>query len=392
MALAVLTLAACGKKDVSPVQADASRPAPAVAITVANAEARTLDRLADVTGTLAPEDTVTVSSEVQGRVASVHFDFGQAVRKGDILMELDKRELLLQVERTKAALSQAFARLGLEATATEVPRSTAPLRQAEAQYEEARSKFENAKKLVATGDVARERYDELEKQLHARQAAVDAVRDDMRTQWANIEAIRADLRLAEKRLSDATIVAPFDGIVSQRMVAVGQFVRDNAAMMTIVKTYPLRLNADIPEVAAAAVRTGTTLDFTTEGIPGKTFHATVREINPSLDTRSRSLSVQARLTSNDPLLKPGMFVQVKLKLAAGDRAVMVPESALTTVAGLTKMFAVREGKAVEMHVTAGVRNGGWVEVMGGDLAAGEPVATSGLSSLVTGTSVAVKGS
>jgi membrane fusion protein, multidrug efflux system len=391
--LAVVALAGCSSSAKAPGKAEGAQ-APVVAaaqVSAAAVELRPLDRIADVTGSLAPEDTVTVSGEIPGRIAKINVDFGQAVRKGDVLVEMDRQELLLQVERTRASLTQSLARLGLDADqAGAPPVSTATLRQAETQMADAKSKYENAKKLLSTGDIARERYDELEKQMQVRQSAIDVVRDDMRTQWANVQAIRADLKLAEKRLNDTTIVAPFDGIVSQRMAAEGQFVRDNAAMMTLVKTYPLRLNVDIPEVAAAAVRVGTTLEFSTEAVPGKTFRAVVRELNPSLDARSRSLSVQARLVSNEPVLKPGMFVQVKLTLAKGAQATMVPEAAITTVAGLNKVFALRQGKAVELHVTPGVHKDGWVEIPGDGLNPGDQVATSGLGELVDGTAVTVK--
>jgi RND family efflux transporter MFP subunit len=390
LAVSLVVLAGCSQQAEKTVKAEASKVVAPREVTVAAAELKPLDRTVDVTGSLAPEDTVTLSSEVSGRVAQIRFDFGQNVRKGDVVIELDKQELTLQVERTKAALTQSLARLGLDPDAAAAPTTTAALRQAETQLADAKSKYDNAKKLVGTGDIARERFDELEKQMQVRQSAVDVVRDDIRTQWANVQAIRADLRLAEKRLSDATIIAPFDGTVQQRLVAVGQYVRDNTAMMTLMKTYPLRLNVDIPEVAAAAVRLGTQLEFSAEAVPSQTFRAVVREMNPSLDARSRSLSVQARLQGNYPALKPGMFVQVKLTLAQWQKAVMVPENAVTTVAGLNKMFVIRDGKAVELHVTPGVRTDGWMEVTGVELAAGETVAISGLNDLVDGAAVSAK--
>jgi membrane fusion protein, multidrug efflux system len=395
LAVGILSLAGCSQGPKAPVKAEASsvvKAAPAAVVSAATAELRPLDRTVDVTGSLAPEDTTTISSEVPGRIANIRYDFGQSVRKGDVVVELDKQELQLQVERMRAALTQSLARLGLEPNATDAPATTATLRQADAQMEDARSKYNNAKKLVDTGDISKERYDELDKQLRARQAAVDVVRDDVRTQWANVQAIRTDLKLAEKRLGDATIRAPFDGVVSQRLVAPGQYVKDNVGLLTLVKTYPMRLNVDIPEVAASAVRVGTPLEFSAEAVPGKTFRAVVREMNPSLDARSRSLSVQARIAGNDAALKPGMFVQVKLTLAKGQQSLMVPEAAVTTIAGLTKMFVVREGKAVELHVTPGVRADGWVEVMtDAGLQPGETVVTSSLNELVNGAPVTVTG-
>src|SRR5258705_11625543 len=96
------------------------------------------------------------------------------------------------------------------------------------------------------------------------------------------------------------------------MVGPGQYIKDNTAILTLVKTWPLRLRADIPEVGAAAVKIGEAISFTTDAIPGRTFSATVTQLNPSLDARSRSLSAEARLNQPDPLLRPGMFVQAKL--------------------------------------------------------------------------------
>ena len=87
------------------------------------------------------------------------------------------------------------------------------------------SKFENAERLIATGDIAKERYDELEKAFQARQAALDTIKDDLRVQLANVQALKAELGIQEERLRDTRILAPFDGQVSERTVAPGQFFR-----------------------------------------------------------------------------------------------------------------------------------------------------------------------
>ena len=181
--------------------------------------------------------------------------------------------------------------------------------------EDARSKFASAEKLVKSGDISNERYVELEKAWRARQAAYEATRDEVRTQIASIKALQAEVKLAQKHLNDTVIRSPFDGAVAQKMVSVGQFIKDNTAVLSIVKTNPMRLRVDIPETAAGTVRVGTTLTFVTDALPGGQFHAVVRELNPALDSKSRSLSAEARLTDTDPRLRPGMFVQVQLVLA-----------------------------------------------------------------------------
>ena len=373
-----------------PTVAAADRPAAAIAISAGVAEARRVDRSASVTGSLAPDETVTISSEVAGRVAAVSADFGQTVAKGQVLAQLDRREFEIQLERSRASLNQALARLGLPPDhGAQPPASTPAIRQAEAQFEDAKFKFENAARLVKTGDISQERYTELEKVYRARQAALDATRDELRTNWMSMEALRAEVKLAEKRLADTTLRAPFDGSVTQKHVATGQYVDRNMPVLTLVKAWPLRLRVEVPESDSALVRAGSTIEFTTDAVPGRSFRAIVRELSPSLDSRSRQLLIEARLADADPRLRPGMFVQVRLLLERDLEVVVVPKAALYTVAGLTKVFVIRDGKAVERRVPPGRAIGDGIEVPAGLVQPGDAVAVDKLGLLYDGAPVTV---
>ena len=391
----VLVLAGCSRQadqSKAAAAAAAAKAAEPVAIRMAAAEVRKVEKSISVTGSLLPDETVSVSAEVPGRVAAIRADFGQRVKKGDVLAEIDTQELALQRERSKASLAQALARAGLRPGQEDsTPETTPSIRQAAAQFEDARSKYENAAKLVKSGDIAQERFNEIDKALQARQAALEATRDELRVLLASIQALRAEVRLSEKRLNDAVVRAPFDGAVTARLISPGQYTKENTPILTLVKTSPLRLRADIPESIAMDVRVGTTLSFTTDAAPGVSFHAVVREMNPSLDARSRSLAAEARLLENDARLKPGMFVQVRLVTARDASVVAVPKEAIYAVAGLTKIFVIRDGKAVEIRLSPGQEVDGWVEAPGGVVRAGELVATSNLAALVNGAPVARKG-
>src|SRR5258708_21330935 len=112
-----ILLAGCGRQQRAEQQkadAAAARKAEPIQIRTAAAETRRFDRALLLTGSLFPDETVAVSSEVAGRLTAIRFDFGQSVRKGDIIAELDKTEFQLQVDRSKAALAQALARIGLD--------------------------------------------------------------------------------------------------------------------------------------------------------------------------------------------------------------------------------------------------------------------------------------
>lgn len=364
-------------------QVEAAPKAQAPEVRTAKAESRTIDRSIGVTGELLADETLSVVFEIAGRVAKIHTDFGRLVRKGDVIAELDPAEYRIQVERGQALLAQALARIGLDPKEADKTPTTSPaIRQAEAQLADARSKFESASKLVKTGDIAQERYVELEKAVAARQAALDAAKDELRTLTASVRSLRADLRLIEKRLADTVVRAPFDAAVTERLVSPGQYIKENTPVLRLVKSDPLRLRADIPEVASSYVRPGTTVTFTTDSAPGQTFRATVERLNPALDKQSRSMSVEAKIANPKWTLRPGTFVQVKLITEKNAPIVTVPKAALYSIAGLTKAFAVRDGKAVEFKIPPAAEGDTWIEVPSGSIAVGEAVAVSNLSSLI----------
>lgn len=381
------------KNEAKATAAAAAKPAAPMAIRVAAAESRTIARSIDVTGSLQADDSVNVVSEVPGRIAAINYDFGQTVKRGAVIAQIDKQEFQIQLDRARAALAQALARVGLNADQeNETPTTTPLIRQARAQFEDAKSKLDNAKKLFESGDIARERFTEMEKLVNARQAALDAAQDDLRTSLATVQALRADKRLIEKRLNDTTILAPFDGQISQRMVAPGQYIKDNVPVVTLVKPWPLRLRVDVPEVAVAVVRTGETLSFTTESIIGRTFTATVTQLNPSLEARSRSLTAEARLNQSDPRLRPGMFVQVRLVVGKNLEITVVPRQAVYTIAGLNKFFTVEGSSVKEVRFTPGQSIDDWLEVPGGLIQPGVTVAIDKLPLLSEGLPVTIDSS
>jgi multidrug efflux pump subunit AcrA (membrane-fusion protein) len=113
----------------------------------------------------------------------------------------------------------------------------------------------------------------------------------------------------------------------------------------------------------------------------------VRELNPGLDARARSLTAEGRIVEKDARLKPGMFVQVRLVTASDFQIVAVPKSAVYNVAGLSKIFVIRDGKAIECKVPPGMEIDGWMEVPADIVRAGDQIAISNLQNLIPGLAV-----
>lgn len=386
----LILLSGCSRQAPKDQVEAAAKPEP-LQVRIAAAETRRVDKSISIIGSLNPDESVNVSAEVAGRISAINVDFGQNVRKGEVIAELDKQEYQIQLDRSRAALAQALAKLGLSPGQEDTPPSSTPaMRQAQAQLDDAKFKYESAAKLVKSGDISQERFTELEKAYRAREAGFEMMRDDMRTILAQAESLRSDVRMAQKHLNDTTVRAPFDGAVMQKMVSPGQYMKENTPIVTLVKTNPLRLRAELPESAAADVHIGTSLTFTTDGIAGREFHAVVRELNPSLDAKSRSLTVEARITESDSRLRPGMFVQVLLVTRRNTDIVVVPKQAIYTMAGLSKVFVIRGGRVVEVRVPPGQELSGWVEVPGDQIRAGDQVAVTNLPALVNNGEVKIE--
>ncbi|WP_162179830.1 efflux RND transporter periplasmic adaptor subunit [Bryobacter aggregatus] len=358
-----------------------------VQVRVQQAVARTLDKSIDVTGSLDADETVNLSFEIAGRVSRFRVDFGQLVKKGDIIAELDPRDSEWALERAKANVSQLAARLGMKKWDDPYPTSTAAIRQAQANLEDAKSKYDSAAKLVQSGDISKERAVELQKTLQARQAMIDATNDELNMMIAQLRAQKADLEIATKRLSDNVIRAPFDGGISAKLVSPGQYIKENTAVATLVKTSPLRLRVEIPETYSALIRPGSVVTFTTDAAPGKEFNASIQKLNPSFDSKNRTLLAESKIPASDPRLRPGTFVQVKLVTQRAEQVVMVPKQAIYSVAGLSKVYVVRNGKAVEVKIPPAAEIDGWAEAPAGTIQPGDSIAVSNLLNLVNGVSV-----
>jgi RND family efflux transporter MFP subunit len=180
--------------------------------------------------------------------------------------------------------------------------------------------------------------------------------------------------------------APIDGAVRERRASVGEYLAAGAPVFGLVRNHPLRLRVAVPEREAASVRVGQAVRVLLEG--DSTVHSgRVARLSPSIQEQNRTLNVEAEVANRDGRLRPGSFARAEIVVDADRTAVMVPAGAVVTFAGLEKVFAVKDGKAVEQRVRTGRRSGDRVEILEG-VAEGEPVVVDP-GSLVGGTPVTV---
>jgi membrane fusion protein (multidrug efflux system) len=205
---------------------------------------------------------------------------------------------------------------------------------------------------------------------------------------SDVKQREAQLGIAQKKLGDATLRAPIRGAIAKRHVNPGEYVKENTAVFTIVKSDPLKYSGTVPERAALDLREGQTARLHVDPVPGREFVGRVIRVSPAVDVQNRTVALEAEVPNPGGVLKPGLFARGAVEIRRDAGVLFVPESAVSYFVGITKLFVVNDGKAEERSVKVGAKQNGSVEVLEG-VRAGEQVATSGLTQLYTGAPVTV---
>jgi RND family efflux transporter MFP subunit len=245
------------------------------------------------------------------------------------------------------------------------PKEAAEVKRAAADLSDAEQKFRRARSLFDEGLIARGTFDEAEARYNAARAAYEVAVQGVQNLRAELEQRRAGLALADKKLADSVIRAPFSGHVKQRMVTQGQFLRVQTPVMTIVSTDPLRVRLKVPERVAAWVGVGQAVEVRVESFPDRVFRGKVSRLSPAVDAQTRSLEIEALLENRDGLLKPGFFVKAQVASSEVAEALFVPYDAVRYVFGVYKVYTVKDRTLREKEVKLGSRDGPAVEILSG---------------------------
>jgi membrane fusion protein (multidrug efflux system) len=325
VALATLLLGAgCGVQE---SRADGQVPDQIAKVELTTVVEKPVGTYVVVTGQLVANQRAQVASDGTGRVVATLVERGQAVAAGDPLVKLDPRS---------ATLSFADARATVEAL---------------------RSNAERARRDCA-------RADDLFQQNTISQSDYDRLKFDCKTTEANATGAIARQELASKAVGDAVVRAPFSGVVDERSVNVGEYVRAGTPVATLVEIDPIRIQVTVPESQVGAIREGQTVDFEVPAYPGVGFAATVKYLSGAMREKSRDLVVEAITPNKDRKLRPGMFVNARIRVGEQPMPV-VPQTALRMDGTLARLYVVVNGRLEERLVQLGRRDGGEVAIESG---------------------------
>ena len=277
------------------------------------------------TGSVMADESVTIQSEISGKITSLNIREGQPVRKGQLLFTINAADVQAQLQKQEYNIKLY-------------------------QDQEKRERT-----LLAKEYISRQEYEQSNNSLLTAQA--------------DLQALRVTLQKAYVR-------APFDGILGLRNTSVGAYVSPGTAITTLSRVSPVKVDFNVPSRFAQSVRVGDPVMVTDEATTKK-IEAKVYAINPQIDPVSRTLPVRAIYPNKNMELRPGGFVKVNLELGETAEALQIPTEAVVPVASGYTVFTVKNGKAKIQSVNIGVRSDKVIQITKG-LAVGDTVIRTGI--------------
>jgi multidrug efflux pump subunit AcrA (membrane-fusion protein) len=399
--IATTVLAGCSPEP----QGTAGPGSPPHTVRVEPAERMPIARLLEATGEVVAINRVRIAATVEGTITFAPWREGDTVEPGQKLVEIDREAYRQELRSAEASLAVAEARLKDLQTGTrpeERAMATETVRQLEQSTAYAKSDYERTTRLVESGALPSEAMEKAHVNYVTSQAKLESARQQLAmleagptttalaVQQAMTQEAAARVDLARARLDEATITAPFAGVVTQAHVRPGDFAVPRTPLIELIDPSSLVVRFAVPESAAAAIVVGTVVEVKLDAFPGPPIGATVSRLHPEINPRTRTRLVEATLGESAEVA-PGMFARLRITLDAAEDAVVVPARAVQIRHGGQRVaFVVAAGKTIQRQVETGIEQGNRIQVLSG-ISAGENVVVDGVAGLKHDMAVRVAG-
>ena len=304
------------------------------------------------TGLIEAWKEINITPDVAGKIAAIHVEEGDSVRKGHLLAELDTRAIRLQLDQTKAGVAVA-----------------------EANYNDAKRNMDRMERLSREKAVSEQQAEKINLAFEAAEA--------------QLQQAKAALNLANHQLDVSLMKAPFNGIIAQRSVEVGDMINPmmgGAGVLTLVDFYRVKISVDVSHQDIVRVTKGQPALLKVSVLPGERFNGQVSVVNLAANILTKKFRVEVRVNNPDLVLRPNTFGEVMFEVEIHENVVAVPQKA---VVDNKFVFVAKGDKAEKRDVVLGIQNAEMVEIVSG-LVEGDLVIVEGNYSMDDGTEIEIK--
>ena len=378
----------CGSKE------DFSKTAPVPQkVKIEKVQASPVEDTYEAMGTVRSKTISVLSSKVLGRIVSIPVREGDRVKAGQLLVEIDDREMKAQLQKSQAGLKET--QYALDEIEKAIRGGAAEKKAADARLALASSTLDRFKGLFERRSVSSQEFDEVQTKNTAAKADADQASERLQALLAKknqiiarIDQAKADTANAEAFLSHTRILSPIDGIVTTKPADLGQMAAPGTHLLSVEDESHYRLEALVEESRISRIHLGDTVSVSIDALGQKPMAAQVSEIVPALDPASRStiIKIDLRAPDSSTLFRSGLFGKARFNTGA-KQVLTVPVQSVLERGQLTFVYVVDPAKIAHMRlIQTGKRYGDRVEILSG-LSEGDQVVLEPLSAVKDGAAV-----
>lgn len=308
----------------------------ALRIDVTVIKPKRIENIIKITGAILANESVSLRSEISGKVENIYFQEGQRVKKGDLILSINDDEIVAQLEGLKYT-QQLSERI---------------------EYRQ--------RQLLEKEAISKEEYD---------------------IALTTLQTTQSDIKETEARLAKHKIYAPFNGIVGLRQVSEGSYISPSDLVANMYNINPIKIEFSVPGKYTPLVNKGDKINFTVEASDNE-FEGTIYAMEPRIDPQTRTLQIRAICDNDEEVLIPGQFANINYILDVLPSALMIPSEAIIPELNSHKVFTYKNGIAEQASISIGLRTENEVQAIKG-INAGDTVITSGILQVRQGTPVSI---
>jgi HlyD family secretion protein len=378
---------------------------PVVSVQTTPAQRGPISQVISADAIVYPLEQATVAPKISSTIRKFYVQRGARVKKGQLLAELENRDLSAAAESSKGEFEQAEANYATTVGSTlpqQIQKAELDAIAAKSAFDAQQKVYNSRKELFQQGAIPRRDLDAAEvaflqarsqnEQAQKQLADLQRLGKEQTLRSAQGSRLLAEghMRGAEAQLSYSRITSPIDGVVTDRPLFEGDLAAANQPLLTVMNTFRLIAKAHIPQSEAAVLKAGNPAELKIPGLD-EPIKGRVSLVSPALDPGSTTIEVWVEASKPDPALKPGMSVALSMTAKTVKDAIVVPAAAVfkNSEGADYVLLAGSDEKAHQKAVQLGIRNSDLAQIAGG-INAGDPVITTGGYAVPDGTQIKIE--
>ena len=304
---------------------------------------------------------IIIKAEVEGVVNKINVKESQHVKKGDLLIELDDKKYMLEVDSAEASRLSKLSELLLE-------KKFSGAENASVDYDREKiskiiEQFENTEELYQKGLISREKFEDAQKEYEMVLIESGEKKDEIQAAAKGLTQAEVSVKKAKMNLQKTKILAPFHGIICDIQISSGEHVTSGRELFTLVDISRINVHARVLESEIGKMKVGREVDLKFSAYPGKVFKGKVKAISPIVNAEDKTCKVIIDVANPEEEIKPGMHAEVEIAAEIYENRLLVPQEAILVRSGRKLVFVYDDGLAKWRYIETGLENEDYAEVL-----------------------------